>query len=96
MYNVDGKDRPEWRAIDWGPDLFSKKDPTLIECTVKEFVSTSGDGKFPSDFTRQVVINDLENYLPRMWNSTIFANNTEIETYPDFIDYVLNTPSLSL
>ena len=56
--------------------------------------STGGDGKFVSrNLDEIIMVNDFANYIPRLWNSTVFVNATLIPQ--EFSDYVSKTPNLS-
>ena len=67
MYNHNERDRQNYKIVP--DDVFFWNEPTFVECTVKEFISTNSAGKF-APFKHLVVLNDIGNYLPRLWNET--------------------------
>ena len=52
-----------------------KQNMTSIECTIREFID-GPNGFAPSyDFEKTVIINDLANFIPRLWNKAEFVEN---------------------
>jgi len=59
---------------------------TQMECTIRAFLESNGP-KFPSkSFKRQVIINDLKNFVPRLFNGTSFANVSSLSQ--DWVSYI--------
>ena len=66
---------------------------TIIECTVKAFIS-SGDGKYPSEgFTNLIIINDYTNYMPRLYEGSSFGSDIVIPQ--GWVNYITQTPNIS-
>ena len=57
------------------------------------FIS-SGEGKFPTEYlSKQIIINDFKNYIPRLFELSYFQNVDSLD--PGWVDYITNTPNIS-
>lgn len=66
---------------------------TTMTCKLVGFLS-SGEGKFPSDgWERHIVVNDFQNFLPKLFESTTFVNDASLPQ--GWKDYIMNTPNIS-
>ena len=52
-----------------------KQNMTSIECTIREFIDGPNGFAPSSDFEKTVIINDLANFIPRLWNKAEFVDN---------------------
>ena len=91
IYNdfVKSPDEPEFAF----QGVFVTGDYAQISCTIVGFIS-SGEGKFPSSgLEKQIIINDFNNYIPRLFESYYFQNLDSLDQ--GWVDYITKTPDIS-